>query len=290
MAKLEDCKHNSSAPIDVLKKLPVSQARTGRHRCTVCSYQRGFEDAQSGSPLLVETEDCQHRSIAPVYVLKNLSPSQAGAGRHKCATCAYKYGYEAGLKESTLLASLLSGKADILANPTKQSNLPKGKLEEAQPPNYSKSKKIASPTFKGNKVYDRAYREHKNAQLGKAGELLVIDYERNMLLFNGRKDLAKKIEHISEEEGDGAGYDIKSFNPDGSIKYIEVKTTRGSASTPFFITYTELEYSKRYSSEYYLYRVFEYDSEGNTGKVYIIKGKVNQSFNLFPTVFRASRR
>ena len=34
MAKLEDCKHNSSAPIDVLRKLPVSQARTGRHRCT----------------------------------------------------------------------------------------------------------------------------------------------------------------------------------------------------------------------------------------------------------------
>ena len=290
MTKLENCKHNGSAPIDVLRKLPVSQARTGRHRCTVCSYQRGFEDAQSGSPLLVETEDCQHGSIAPVYVLKNLSPSQAGAGRHKCATCAYKYGYEAGLKDSTLLASLLSDKAKILSNPTKQSNLQKGKLEVSQPPSYSKAKKVANPSFKGSKVYDRSYREHKNAQLGKAGELLVIDYEREMLLSFGRQDLAKKIEHVSEEEGDGAGYDIKSFNPDGSVKYIEVKTTRGSASTPFFITYTELEYSKRYSNEYYLYRVFEYDSEVNAGKVYIIQGRINQSFNLFPTVFRASRR
>ena len=240
--------------------------------------------------MLVETEDCQHGSIAPVYVLKNLSPSQAGAGRHKCATCAYKYGYEAGLKDSTLLASLLSDKAKILSNPTKQSNLQKGKLEVSQPPSYSKAKKVANPSFKGSKVYDRSYREHKNAQLGKAGELLVIDYEREMLLSFGRQDLAKKIEHVSEEEGDGAGYDIKSFNRDGSVKYIEVKTTRGSASTPFFITYTELEYSKRYSNEYYLYRVFEYDSEVNAGKVYIIQGRINQSFNLFPTVFRASRR
>ena len=43
----------------------------------------------------------------------------------------------------------------------------------------------------------------------------------------GRPDLAEKVIHVSQIEGDGAGYDIKSFHEDGTVKYIEVKTTRG---------------------------------------------------------------
>ena len=39
--------------------------------------------------------------------------------------------------------------------------------------------------------------------------------------------------HVSEIEGDGAGYDIKSYTPDGKVRYIEVKTTRGAIRTPF---------------------------------------------------------
>ncbi len=117
----------------------------------------------------------------------------------------------------------------------------------------------------------------------------MIDYEYKTLISAGRKDLAKKIVHVSEVEGDGAGYDIKSFHPDGQVRYIEVKTTRGPSTTPFFITYTELEFSKQNADEFYLYRVFDFDTANNTGKSYIAQGKIDVSFNLSPTVFRASR-
>jgi hypothetical protein len=42
------------------------------------------------------------------------------------------------------------------------------------------------------------------------------------------------------EEGDGAGFDIASFDPDGRERFIEVKTTNGAATTPFFLTRNEM--------------------------------------------------
>jgi Domain of unknown function (DUF3883) len=47
------------------------------------------------------------------------------------------------------------------------------------------------------------------------------------LLPAARADLAAKARHVSQIEGDGAGYDIESFEIDGTPKFIEVKTTRG---------------------------------------------------------------
>ena len=51
---------------------------------------------------------------------------------------------------------------------------------------------------------------------------------------------SSKVNHISFEEGDGAGYDIKLVDKDDNVKYIEVKTTKGKCSTPFYITKTEI--------------------------------------------------
>ena len=42
--------------------------------------------------------------------------------------------------------------------------------------------------------------------------------------------------HTSVIQGDGAGYDIKSFDENGNIKYIEVKTTAGSLNTDFYMS------------------------------------------------------
>jgi len=43
-------------------------------------------------------EGCDHGKNAPTEILINLADSQAGAGRHKCAICAYAAGYEAGFE------------------------------------------------------------------------------------------------------------------------------------------------------------------------------------------------
>ncbi|WP_235362880.1 protein NO VEIN domain-containing protein [Brevundimonas diminuta] len=44
--------------------------------------------------------------------------------------------------------------------------------------------------------------------------------------------MARKVEWTSQEHGDGAGYDIRSFDPAGREWLIEVKATRGSAPPP----------------------------------------------------------
>lgn len=80
-----------------------------------------------------------------------------------------------------------------------------------------------------------------NRSLGKAGEERVFHHERRNLLASGRSDLADKVRWVSQEDGDGAGYDIASFAPNGSPRLIEVKTTNGWERTPFYITRNELE-------------------------------------------------
>ena len=56
----------------------------------------------------------------------------------------------------------------------------------------------------------------------------------------GRNDLAESVRWVSDLDGDGAGYDIRSFEPDGSERLIEVKTTNGWDRTPFHISRNEL--------------------------------------------------
>jgi hypothetical protein len=65
----------------------------------------------------------------------------------------------------------------------------------------------------------------KNRALGRAGECLVLHYQRETLRRKGRPDLAQRVRHVAAIEGDGAGYDMLSFSEDGTVKYIEVKTT-----------------------------------------------------------------
>ena len=74
--------------------------------------------------------------------------------------------------------------------------------------------------------FDPALRDAQNRQLGKQGEELVFLYERERLKAAQREDLAVKVEWTSEVRGDGAGYDIHSFEPDGRERLIEVKTSQ----------------------------------------------------------------
>lgn len=121
---------------------------------------------------------------------------------------------------------------------------------------------------------DEAEERENNALVGKAGEEAVLAYERARV----PEKYASKITHDSVEKGDGLGYDILSFDSDGKgqNKYIEVKTTMGGCSTPFFLTRHELEKSRIEKSNYYLYRVFNFDIKANTGKLKIIRGALDR--------------
>ncbi len=140
--------------------------------------------------------------------------------------------------------------------------------------------------FKAKKV-DFEEIEQSNKEIGLNGEEFILEYEKKELIKKGLNELAEKITHTSLIEGDGAGYDIKSYTPDGDIKYIEVKTTSGVKDTIFFLSINELKFSQKYSENYYLYRVYEFNKEVKYGKLHIIKGDLNRHFNLEPIKFKA---
>ena len=117
-----------------------------------------------------------------------------------------------------------------------------GELVEVQKPPKKLVAGQKTFQFRAQKNPDYSLKDERDRKLGEAGELAVLEREKNELILLGRADLAKKVIHVSKIEGDGAGYDIKSYKPDGSVKYLEVKTTRGGISTSFFMSLNEISF------------------------------------------------
>lgn len=89
----------------------------------------------------------------------------------------------------------------------------------------------------------------------------MLAHERIALKAAGRPDLAHSVRWVSEEDGDGAGYDIASFFPDGRKGLIEVKTTDGWVRTPFGIARNELAVAADRRSEWCLFRLWNFSRE-----------------------------
>mgnify|MGYP001194039169 CR=1 FL=1 len=60
------------------------------------------------------------------------------------------------------------------------------------------------------------------------------------------------------EDGDGAGYDILSFDSSGAERLVEVKTTRGSQTTPFFLTRNEYALAEERADAFKLMRLYSF--------------------------------
>lgn len=127
-----------------------------------------------------------------------------------------------------------------------------------------------------------AMRDFRAKQLGDAGEEWVLDLEREQLQRLGRTDLAEVVRWVARDDGDGAGYDIRSFRPDGSDRLIEVKTTNLGPQTPFYITRWEIETSRRHAPAYSLYRVHGFTRDP---RIYVLDGSVEDRARLEPRVF-----
>lgn len=106
--------------------------------------------------------------------------------------------------------------------------------------------------------FDPALRDARNRQLGKSGEERVFFAEQSGLRVAGRDDLARKVRWVSAEDGDGAGYDIRSFDPAGRERLIEVKTTTGHKQTPFLLSENERAFSEERLDAFRLVRLFDF--------------------------------
>jgi len=134
---------------------------------------------------------------------------------------------------------------------------------------------------------DVAGRDERNRALGKAGEERVLEHERSVLTDAGRLDLARQIRWVSEEDGDGAGFDIASFTPEGHPRLIEVKTTNGWERTPFYISHNELAVADEQRDAWCLVRLWNF-SRG--AQAFELQPPLDAHVTLTATNFEASFR
>ena len=171
---------------------------------------------------------------------------------------------------------------------TSTSNLERSLRSSDELPSKKVRQGTDSVSFRCKKSPDYAVRDANNRQLGLDGELLVLEYEKARLLRLGHKDLSEQIVHTSVIEGDGAGYDIKSFNIDGSPRYIEVKTTRGTINTDFYMSPNEIKFAEQHSDNFYLYRLYDMNNTNSDVRYYLLNGDVQQSLKATPVNYRMS--
>ena len=81
----------------------------------------------------------------------------------------------------------------------------------------------------------------------------MVDLERRQLSEADRRDLASQVRWVAAEDGDGAGYDVRSFDRTGCTRLIEVKTTNGSARTPFYLSRNERALAEERPAEWRCY-------------------------------------
>ena len=127
-------------------------------------------------------------------------------------------------------------------------------------------------------------REARNQSLGEAGEQFVINFERARLIRAGKESLADRIEQVSAVVGPSVGFDVKSFEEDGTDRFIEAKTTKYGKNTPFFVTLNEVRFSRENASNYYLYRLFKFRE---SPRLFTLHGDVEDRCILEPSEFVA---
>jgi hypothetical protein len=133
--------------------------------------------------------------------------------------------------------------------------------------------------------FDPVERDSRNRALGRAGESFVLEVERRQLAKLQRSDLSERVRWISDEDGDGAGYDILSFDASGRERLIEVKTTNGGASTPFFLSRNEYETAAARAESWRLYRVHLF---AQTPRIFTVSPPLLTSVYLRTETWRAS--
>jgi hypothetical protein len=175
-------------------------------------------------------------------------------------------------------------------------------MEETRPPEQKAFKAVvmkppalitvtradaATPRTRLPRRVDYAARDESNRQLGRAGEQWAIQFEHHRLVDEGLPELVERLEWVSDRLGDGAGYDILSYDTPSSPRYIEVKTTNGPHASSFVITRNELSFSQEVGEAFCLYRVFQFRQ---APALYMLRGDVGAQLHLEPMDYRASFR
>lgn len=205
-------------------------------------------------------------------------------------------GIFSGTKWCDLFAN---AETDELAEPDEKNNIeisytvavPEMNISEEAPPETSSVIRTGiNKTRKSMSADEAAVKAHNKKAKGNMGEELVIEIEKRRLQSMNREDLIPKITHVAKYK-DGLGYDIISMDVDESGNeqeiYIEVKTTAGDKTMPFYVSRNELDVSQKYRELYYIYRIFNLKGNCNSVNYYRLKGAIDECCELTPVDYIA---
>lgn len=177
-------------------------------------------------------------------------------------------------ESESLLDTYLIG-SDIIEKPSK-----KGINEKVN------SQKGSSGKLTNKDLDFYAHLRRYQAEIGEKGEKFVIEKEKEKLK---NTSYYSKIKHVSKQD-DNAGYDILSFEQDGTELYVEVKTT-GKNYDNFYITQNErslAENLKNNGKRYVIYRVIDILSDPTYSVIDI--GDLENQYILEPLVWKVKKR
>ncbi|RYG36325.1 MAG: DUF3883 domain-containing protein [Burkholderiales bacterium] len=132
--------------------------------------------------------------------------------------------------------------------------------------------------------FDPAVRDERNRSLGRAGEEAVVLSEQARLRQEGRADLAGKVRWVADLDGDGAGYDVMSFHSDGRPALLEVKTTNGGKTTPFFLSENERSLSEEQPDAFQIVRLYDFSRKP---RGFSISPPLESAVILSPSIWKA---
>ena len=151
----------------------------------------------------------------------------------------------------------------------------KNNLEDKVYKNRIQQKKNKAVVFYARKLdYERINKERK--LIGDAGEELVYN-DQIQYVKKHMPEYLNNIRQVSKLDGDGAGYDICSFDTEGKLIYIEVKSTTGKKETPFYMSASEYSFYELHKESYVIARVYEFENGTKTGKIEYIAGTAFES-------------
>ncbi|CAE6902231.1 conserved protein of unknown function [Ectopseudomonas oleovorans] len=150
--------------------------------------------------------------------------------------------------------SVINGSLDVSSfrcvgsvPPTKRPSQPKAKAP---------SRKV------GIKNKDYIQEAADNQKLGLLGEQIVVASERLRVRDELGEEYASQVALVSVEEGDGLGFDIRTYRNGASgvrEHYLEVKTTLSGANTEFFISENEVNFAASHGEQFEIVRLHSLD-------------------------------
>ncbi|MFK3941854.1 DUF3883 domain-containing protein [Pseudomonas monteilii] len=132
-----------------------------------------------------------------------------------------------------------------------------------------------------------------NQKLGSVGELIILEAERKKVSEEFGEQYFSRVVHVSQVEGDGAGYDIRTLRErDGEVfdYYIEVKATTGDENTDFFMSENEIGFANANLDSYEVVRIYSLNQISGSYKEYRLTACELLGLDKIPVSYRVSVR